>query len=114
MLARPLEALCVEKSSGPDAHKKKLQDITSQWTETQESAFNCFKMALTTAPVLAYPNETGKFILDTDASDTGIGAVLSQMQNDEEHVIAYASKKLTKAERRYCVTRKELLAVHTF
>ena len=54
------------------------------------------------------------FILDTDASDFAIGAVLSQMQNNQEKVIAYASHSLTKSEKQYCATRKELLAVHKY
>ena len=50
-----------------------------------------------------------------DASDTGIGGVLSQLDEDgRERVIAYGSKLLTKPERRYCVTRRELLAMVTF
>ena len=53
--------------------------------------------------------------MDTDASDSGIGAVLSQVQDDgTERVIAYASRTLSKAERRYCVTRRELLAAIVF
>jgi len=52
--------------------------------------------------------------LDTDASHESIGAVLSQVQNGEEKVIAYASHKLTKCEKGYCITRKELLAVYKY
>ncbi|KAG8184468.1 hypothetical protein JTE90_002315 [Oedothorax gibbosus] len=51
------------------------------------------------------------FILDTDASKEGIGAVLSQEVDGKERVIAYFSKSLSKPERNYCVTRKELLAI---
>ena len=60
------------------------------------------------------PCLTQPFLLDTDASDTGIGAVLSQVQQEKECVIAYASRSLTKSKRSYCVTRRELLAVVTF
>ena len=53
--------------------------------------------------------------MDTDASDTGIGAVLSQVdENGRERAIAYGSCLLSKQERRYCVTRRELLAVVVF
>jgi len=57
------------------------------------------------------PNDGDPFVLDTDACDVIIGAVLSQVQNGEERVIAYASRSLSKQERNYCVTRKELLRV---
>jgi hypothetical protein len=53
----------------------------------------------------------GKFVLDTDASDVVIGAVLSQEQDGELRVISYASNSLSVAQRNYCTTRKELLAV---
>jgi adenylate kinase len=52
----------------------------------------------------------GQFILDTDASGVGIGAVLSQVQNNKERVISYGSKKLDKQQQRYSVTRRELLS----
>ena len=81
------------------------------WTEECDIAFQRLKQVLSSAPVLVYPSTDGTFILDTDASDTGIGAVLSQVQGGEERVIAYFSQSLAKAERRYCVTRKELLAL---
>lgn len=57
------------------------------------------------------PCEGNKYILDTDASMNSIGAVLSQIQDGEERVIAYASRTLSKSEKNYCVTRRELLAV---
>jgi len=86
-----------------------------QWTPECEQAFTQLKTCLTTAPILAMPDWTKPFIVDTDASETGIGAVLSQCDsNGNEQVIAYASRLLTKPERNYCVTRKELLAVVTF
>lgn len=53
-------------------------------------------------------------ILDTDASDVGIGAVLSQVQQGSERVLAYGSRKLSKTEQNYCTTRRELLAVVEF
>ncbi|GBN68513.1 Retrovirus-related Pol polyprotein from transposon 297, partial [Araneus ventricosus] len=58
-------------------------------------------------PLLTYPRTDKEFILDTDASNEGIGAVLSQKIGNEECVIAYFSKSLGKPERNYCVTRKE-------
>ena len=72
------------------------------------------KSKLTNASILAFPDFSKPFILDTDASDNAIGAVLSQIQDDKEQVIAYASRSLTKSERNYCVTKKELLAIVTF
>ena len=96
---------------------KPLYKLTEQtkrpfhWKEESEAAFCRLKEVLTTAPVLAYPTCTDPFILDTDASDKGLGTVLSQLQDGEERVLAYYSRVLSKPERRYCVTRKELLAV---
>ena len=67
------------------------------------------KQALSTPSILAFPRTDLPFILDTDASDHGMGAVLSQIQEGIERVIAYYSRVLSKAERNYCVTRRELL-----
>ncbi len=82
-----------------------------EWSELCQSAFEELKSRLQTSPILSYPMPEGDFILDTDASGDGIGAVLSQVQEGEERVLAYASRKLSRPERNYCVTRRELLAV---
>ena len=91
----------------------KLTEKGSQfaWSDECESAFKLLKAKLTSAPVLAYPTSEDPFILDTDASNQGVGAVLSQVHEGQERVVAYYSRSLTKEERNYCVTRKELLAV---
>ena len=81
------------------------------WSESCQSAFEELKGRLQTAPILCYPIPEGDFILDTDASGDGIGAVLSQVQGTDEKVLAYGSRKLSRPERNYCVTRRELLAV---
>ena len=82
-----------------------------EWTEAAERAFNQLKWALMTAPVLGYPRPCDHFVLDTDASGTGIGAVMFQLQNGEEKVIAYYSHQLSKHEHHYCATSRELLAI---
>ena len=95
---------------------KSLHQLTEKgrrfvWTAECDSAFEQLKQMLTSAPILACPSGDGQFILDTDASDHGIGCVFSQEQDGAERVIAYYSRALNKPERNYCVTRKELLAV---
>ena len=82
------------------------------WTQERDKAFKTLKTAMLEAPILGYPSskKENTFILDTDASKN-IGAVLSQKQNGEEKVLSYASKVLSKSERNYCTTRRELLAV---
>ncbi|KAL9957276.1 hypothetical protein ACROYT_G038892 [Oculina patagonica] len=84
------------------------------WTGQCQLAFDSLKGLLTSCRVLAYPTREGKFVLDTDASDHGIGAVLSQLQDGVEKPIAFASRTLSKSERNYCVTRRELLAIVEF
>jgi len=98
---------------------KPLHDLTKkgtqfQWTDDCQRAFDNLKAALSGATVLALPHDEGEFILDCDASDLAIGAVLSQVQDGEERPICYASQLYNKHERNYNVTRKELLAVVTF
>ena len=63
---------------------------------------------------MACPRAEDPFFLDTDASDFAIGAVLSQIQDEKERPISFASKVLKTAQRAYCTTQKELLAVVVF
>ncbi len=85
------------------------------WSLDCQKAFVELKALLTSAPVLSYPQQdAGSFILDTDASGYGISGVLSQIQGGEERVLAYGSRTLSKIERRYCTTKRELLAVRFF
>ena len=81
------------------------------WTEQCHKAFCGLQRALCGAPVLAPADPTLPFILDTDASGVGVGGVLSQEGPEGERVVAYFSRAFNKAERRYCVTRRELLAL---
>ncbi|KAJ8385779.1 hypothetical protein AAFF_G00182230 [Aldrovandia affinis] len=72
------------------------------WDDPCAQAFNALQTAFITAPVLAYPDVKPPFVLDMDASNVGIGAVLSQPSDSGEQVIAYYSRALSKTERNYC------------
>jgi hypothetical protein len=95
---------------------KPLYDLTRAgvrfvWTDAQEQAFLEIKQRLSTTPLLCHYDRDAELVLDTDCSDHGLGACLSMIVDGKERVVAYYSKLLSKTERRYCVTRKELLAV---
>jgi hypothetical protein len=82
------------------------------WGEGQQRAFEELKSRLLSAPVLAHPNPSSQFILNTDASGFAIAAVLSQQQEDGSmRPVAYYSKKMNSAEKNYGITDKELLAI---
>ena len=96
-------------------HRLTERGSSFRWNDDCQVAFDTLRKLLTSAPVLAYPDFDCKFILDMDASDSGIGAVLSQINSEgHECVIAYGSRLLTKAERNYCVPQRKLLAVVVF
>lgn len=77
------------------------------WTEATETAFQVLKNALITAPVLALPDFNQQFVIDTDACDVGIRAVLSQ----REHPVAFVSRALGPRNRALSVYEKEYLAI---
>ena len=101
-------------------HNLTRKNTKFKWTSECEDAFETLKQCLISAPIMAYPRDEGKYILDTDASAYAIGGVLSQVQIDEktgreeEKVIAYASRVLQPRETRYCARRRELLAIVHF
>lgn len=87
------------------------------WTADCQDSFNKIKELLTTAPVLGFPDfspSASPFILDCDASDSGVGAVLSQEQDGKLRVLAYGSKALSKEQRSYCPTQKEMFSLVYF
>lgn len=92
-------------------HYLSQKNVKYKWTNEQQLAFDELKRRLTSSPILTTPIDEGEYRLDTDASNNSIGAVLSQVQEGEERVIAYASRTLSGPEKNYCATRRELLAV---
>mgnify|MGYP001546096517 CR=1 FL=1 len=98
ILVKPLREIC-------------KKGVKFNWTAECQTAFETLKEKLMTAPILSYPLPGLPYIVDTDASQFCVGAVLSQVQDGKERVIAYLSKSLNKAEQNYCVSRKELYAV---
>ena len=86
------------------------KDVPFMWDRNCSSAFNTLRDALMHAPILAFPTKTGQYILDTDASNFGLGGVLNQIQDDVEHMVAYCSRSLNPSQRRYWTTKREMLA----
>lgn len=81
------------------------------WTPTAEEAFNSLRQSLSGHPVLHNPDFSQPFDLATDASGTGLGAVLSQQVEGEQRPVLFISRKLTPAEQKYSTVEKEALAV---
>ena len=84
-----------------------------QWTADCEVAFETLKSKLLTPPILAYPDFGKDFVLETDASKHGLGAILSQRQEDNRlhpvHPVAYASRSISASEANYAITNLETL-----
>jgi hypothetical protein len=90
------------------------KDKSFSWNPTAQAAFDTLKMAFTFAPILIHPDPAKPFIMETNASDFALGAILSQFGIDGLlHPVAFYSRKLTSAEINYQVYDKELLAIIT-
>ena len=89
------------------------KQVEYEWREEQQKSFEDLKVAMTTAPVLAYPDPRKPYTLETDASGQGLGAVLAQPGEVEGKLqpVAYISRVLQAAEKNYGVTEQECLAV---
>jgi len=90
---------------------KKGQPNKVVWGPPQDKAFRTLKEKLVSAPILTLPDVSRPFILRTDASETGLGAVLLQEQDGSKLPVAYSSRKLLPREKNYSVIEKECLAV---
>ena len=87
--------------------------VPFRWSSTAEEVFGELKSRFTSAPILIFPDPARQFIVEVDASDTGVGAVLSQRSAEDQrvHPCAFFSRKLSPAERNYDIGNRELLAV---
>lgn len=81
------------------------------WENCHEIAFRTLKSSLINSPILKLPNLKESFILQTNASDRGLGAVLLQCEGDQKLPVAYASRKLKDSESVYATVEKECLAI---
>lgn len=87
------------------------KNVPFKWEMRQQINYEKLKQLLLREPILQYPDFDKEFLLTTDASNEGIGAILSQGEVGSDLPVAYASRTLNKAERNYDTTEKELLAI---
>ena len=106
--ALPLRKLLIGLES---QGKKTAKHTPVDWGEEEQIAFDTLKSLCCKAPILAYPNYKLPFILHTDSSLEGLGAVLYQVQKGVKRVIAYASRSVNKTEMNYPVHKLEFLAL---
>ena len=105
-VAKPLNKLLQNLEGTPSQKKKKK----FYWGPEQQEAFETLQKLCTESLILACANFKAPFVLHTDASRDGLGAVLYQVQDGQKRVIAYASRSLSKSERNYTVHKLEFLA----
>ena len=106
-VAKPLNKL-LQNLEGTCSQKKKFKVC---WGPEQQEAFETLQRLCTESPILAYAHFKAPFVLHTDASGDGLGAVLYHIQDGQKSVIAYASGSLFKSKRDYPVHKLEFLAL---
>lgn len=115
-IAKPLHLLitAVHQKHSDDGKKGERKPLRELWTKECDSAFRTLRNALAEPPVLAYADYSKPFILETDACNEGLGAILSQKDDDgKQRVVAYASRTVRQAEvkAKYSAMKLELLAL---
>jgi len=112
-IAKPLNDLLVGNGKACNRKKQKREKgaVPWKWNKEQQNAFDTLIQKLVSPPVLAFPDFEKPFSLHTDASSQGLGAVLYQNQSGKDRVIAYASRGLKNAERKYPAHKLEFLAL---
>ena len=87
------------------------KNVVFEWKEAQQHAFDTLKEKFTAAPVLAYPDNDCQFCLECDASNYTTGVVLSILEEDKWHPVAYHSHSMSSEERNYLIADKDVLSV---
>ena len=89
------------------------KDVQWSWGEEEQQSFDGLKTSVTSAPILAFPDDDAPFHVEADSSDFATGAILSQRSKEDGawHPIAYYSKSLNAVERNYEIHDKEMLAI---
>ena len=128
-VARPKTGKCIQRFLGMinyfREHLPKLSQLTAPldrlrneglldklWTTEHEQTFNNLKQLVTSAPILHFPSTQHPYCVGTDASQTGIAAVLYQVIGEETRHIGFMARALTPSERRYGAVKRELLGIH--
>ena len=102
------QEFCRHRRPSPCPHQ---ENAVFHWSPECKEAFDCFKTLLTTSPITAFLDFNLPFLLYTDASTAGLGAILAQVQEGKELIICCASRSLNQAEKAYPATKSECLAI---
>jgi transposase InsO family protein len=98
-IAAPLERL------------RKVEDVRAVWDGDCQRSFDAFRAVLSSPPLVQFPLDGVQYVVATDASQVGIGAILYQEVRDARRYIAFASKSLNRSQLNYSATKRELLAL---